>query len=402
MKTNANLQQTESIQEQTEMLDEFLEQNYEFRHNLLSDKYEMRERRKDGEPVEFRPVTRETVNTIALRIKREGLELRSIRQCMEEHIYSEETPQFCPIRNYLESLPEWDGKDHVSMLFARIPGVTSQQKELLATWLRSCVAHWAGIDTIHANECVVTLIGSQGCGKSTFCARLLPPSLRMYYLDHINLGNKNDKEMALTGNLIVNIDELDQIRHSQQAELKQTLSKSTVNGRPIYGRTQVQRRRYASFVSTTNNLRPLNDCTGSRRFLCVQIPDGNIIDNCGEIDYGQLYAQVLREINVEEKRYWFTNAQMALIERNNIAYQRVINMESMVEFCFRRPEDDESVSPMYIKEIVSRLKSEFPDISSSKGLFVSVGRTLKGLGYERKTMRQGNVYYIIPKLKEAV
>ena len=76
----------------------------------------------------------------------------------------------------------------------------ASQEGMLATWLRSVVAHWLQMDTIHGNECVPTLIGAQGCGKTTFFVRLLPPHLRAYYLDHLNLSNKFDKEMALTNN----------------------------------------------------------------------------------------------------------------------------------------------------------------------------------------------------------
>ena len=112
---------------------------------------------------------------------------------------------------------------------------------------------------MHGNECVPTLIGDQGCGKTTFYHRLLPPELRQYYLDHLNLSNKFDKEMALTNNLLVNLDELDAIRPSQHAALKQTLSKSKVNGRPIYGSSQEDRPRYASFVDPGL---PCKTCTG--------------------------------------------------------------------------------------------------------------------------------------------
>ena len=139
--------------------------------------------------------------------------------------------------------------------------------------MRSAVAHWLQMDVEHGNECVPTLIGAQGCGKTTFLRRLLPQHLREYYLDHLNLSNKFDKEMALSNNLLVNLDELEAIRPSQHAQLKQTLSKSKVNGRPIYGASQEDRPRYASFVATTNNPHPLTDPTGSRRYICMTIPD---------------------------------------------------------------------------------------------------------------------------------
>ena len=44
--------------------------------------------------------------------------------------------------------------------------------------------------------------------------------------------------------------------------------------RPPYGKTIKQFRRYTSFIGTTNQLQPLVDSTGSRRFVCVDIPAG--------------------------------------------------------------------------------------------------------------------------------
>lgn len=395
MDNNFSSRSTSNLQEQLTLLGEYLSEQYEFRHNLLSDVYEVRERTKETKP--FRPLTKEARNTILRRIKCAGFEVPNLGQNVDEFIYSEETPLYDPAKDWLLSLPAWDGRNHVGELFGRLPGVTTEQHHFLAVWLRSAVAHWLGMDMLHGNECVVTLIGVQGCGKSTFCASILPPHLRSYYLDHINLGNKNDKEMALTNNLLVNLDELDQIKPGQQAELKQTLSKVMVNGRPIYGRAQKCRQRYASFVSTTNNPRPLNDPTGSRRYLCIRIPDGELINNDVVINYDQLFAQVVHELQEKQMRYWFTNEETKRIEQLNQGYQRIMSLEGMIDVCFRRPEEGEMVRPLPVNEILQEIVSEFPTLKTSEGINVRLGKVLKAQNFERKRITQGSVYYIVSR-----
>lgn len=396
---NTSTNNSSELQEQLALLKEFLSENYDFRHNVLSDVYEIRE--CNTEPKPFRPYTREARNTLIQRIKCEGLEIPSLSTNLDECIISEETPLYDPIKDWLQSLPAWDGKNHIGELFGRIPDLTTEQHHFAAIWIRSAVAHWLDMDQLHGNENVVTLIGAQGCGKSTFCARILPPFLRNYYLDHINLSNKNDKEMALASNLLVNLDELDQIKPKQQAELKQTLSKAVVNGRPIYGRAQKCRKRYASFVSTTNNLRPLNDPTGSRRFICIRIPDGKLINNEGTINYEQLYAQVLFELREKQMPYWFTPDENQRIEQLNYPFQRILTLEGMIETCFRRPKEGEVVHPIPVNEIAAEIIAEFPNLKDAEGICLRLGKALKAQNYERKRITQGSVYYIVPKKKAA-
>lgn len=386
---------TSELQEQLALLSEFLNENYEFRHNVLSDVYEVRER--SAEPKEFRPFTREARNSLIRRIKCTGLEVPTLGQNVDEFVYSEETQLFDPIKDWLDSLPAWDGKNHVGEFFSRIPGLTTEQHHQLAIWLRSAVAHWLDMDKLHSNENVITLIGCQGQKKSTFCATILPPHLRCYYLDHLNLGNKNDKEMALTNNLLVNLDELDQIKPSKQAELKQTLSKSSVNGRPIYGRAQKMRKRYTSFVSTTNNPRPLNDPTGSRRYLCISIPKGQIIDVVSPVNYEQLYAQVVHEVKELKMRYWFDLEETQRIEEINQGFQHVLSLEAMIDACFRRPEEGENVQPMGVNEILETIIAEFPNFKTSGNTNIRLGKALKTQNVERKRVMQGSVYYLVPK-----
>ena len=256
-------------QESTLVTELFLNDNYRFRRNVLNGKVEF-QTLPEGEGTHWRPLTQEALNSIFLKAEREHiLEKGSPAAQIKMYVQSEEVPVFNPVEDFFSDLPQWDGRNHVAAMFSRLPGISTEQHSFLAIWIRSAVAHWLQMDMLHGNECVPTLIGSQGCGKTTFVRRLLPPQLREYYLDHLNLSNKFDKDMALTNNLLVNLDELETIRPSQHAALKQTLSKSKVNGRPIFGRTQEDRPRFASFVATTNNPHPLTDPTGSRRYICL-------------------------------------------------------------------------------------------------------------------------------------
>ena len=377
-------------------VEQFLNDNYRFRFNELSGKVEFVTLPSDDRSV-WRVLTQKALNSIIIHAKRERVcEKGSPKTDIVEMVESDEIESYNPIRYYLGNLPQWDGQNHVARLFGRLPGITTEQLEFLFVWIRSAVAHWLQMDTLHGNECVPTLIGPQGCGKTTFMQRLLPPELREYFLDHLNLSNKFDKEMALTNNLIVNLDELDAIRPSQHAALKQTLSKSKVNGRPIYGASQEDRPRYASFVATTNNPHPLSDATGSRRYICLTIPDGMFIDNTGEIDYGQLYAQVVHEIVDLKVPYWFDNNQVARIQELNLNYMEQKDIAEVIEVCIRKPKEGEMGVRMKSGEILKLIQREYPTIKNDHSTKIHLGMAMKELGYEGKTHGNQTYYKVIP------
>lgn len=386
---------------------EFLTGNYLFRRNILNGKVEFTDRPKgdaaelsdDNQPV-YRALTLEALNSIIIRAKIEQIIEGNPKSDIIEYVQSEEIPYFNPIKDFLESLPEWDGHNHVARLFGRLPGISTEQMNFLTIWLRSAVAHWLQMDTLHGNECVPTLIGAQGCGKTTFFKRMLPVPLREYFLDHLNLSNKFDKEMALTNNLLVCLDELDTIRPSQHPALKQTLSKSKVNGRPIFGKTQADRLRFASFVATTNNQHPLTDATGSRRYICLTIPQGHMIDNEGDIDYRQLYAQVVYELRVAKVPYWFNNSEVARIQELNQNYMGQTDMKAIINACFRKPKDDEKPLAMNTSKIIAHIQKDFPTVKDDQSTKVFLGLAMKELEYER-TERGHVAYYKVVPLKVA-
>ena len=399
------------------VIEQFLMSNYRFRRNILNGKVEFAVLPKadnkaegntadtfgslscasDEADLEYRPLTQAALNSIVIRAKREEvLEKGSPKAEITEYVQSEEVPEYNPVQVFLKNLPQWDGQNHIAKVFGRIPSITSERLNYLTVWLRSAVAHWLQMDMLHGNECVPTFIGSQGCGKTTFVRRLLPLKLREYYLDHLNLSNKFDKDMALTNNLFVNLDELEAIRPSQQSSLKQTLSVSKVNGRPIFGKTQEDRPRFASFVATTNNRHPLKDVTGSRRYICILIPDGQMIDNTGDIDYGQLYAQVVYEIREQGAPYWFNNEEVARIQQLNQDFMEKKDVGEMFTACFRQPNEGETVKTMNCDQMIVIMQKDYPTLQNTVGNKVRLGKTISALGFKYKEHSHVAYYEVVP------
>ena len=341
----------------------------------ISEKKELEKKEvtlKEEKPEEknWKILTAEAFNSIVRRAKKLGIgEQKSPRQDIEEYIKSDAVPVFDPIQEYMNKLPKWDGKNHVAALFGRIPGLTSEQLAWCATWFRSAVAHWLQMD-------------------------MLPEELRQYFLDHINFGNKFDSEMALTHNLFVNVDELANITVAQQGKLKQTLSKVKVNGRPIFGKSQADRRRYASFLATTNDEHPLCDPTGSRRYLCLRVPDGEFIDNNSAINYDQLYAQMVYELRDKQTPYWFTNDEVARIQECNLPFLKVDDLETMINYCFRMPEEEEEGKWMVSSEVFDVLHLQYPMLVGNMSTKVKIGQTLKFMGCKSKHTKHGQAYQL--------
>lgn len=414
MLPGASPQKMTEMQEALYQVEAFLNENYRFRRNVLNGKVEINTltekadedtdtTSKDTETTpddsstrRWNPVTPQVINSIVRHAKKEGIGGdKTPRQNIEEFIGSDAIEDYDPIHTFLDNLPAWDGHNHVADLFGRIPGITTEQLAWCATWLRSAVAHWLNMDILHGNECVPILIGKQGCGKSTFAIRLLPEELREYYLDHINFSNKFDSEMALTHNLLVNIDEFDRIKSHQQSKLKQMLSKVKVNGRPIFGRTQEDRRRYASFLATTNDRHPLHDTTGSRRYICLLIREGLLIDNRSPIDYGQLYAQVLHELRTDGTPHWFSTDEVQRIQYMNAPFLHTDDIESMLFQCFRLPENPDEGEWFTGSQVCQRITKLFPSVETSNTTKIRIGQTLKYLGCKTKHTKRGVMYRLI-------
>lgn len=367
----------------------FLNAFYSLRRNVLTGEVQYRER--SGYNFDFRPLTEQVLNSMTIRALKVGI--GSWDKDVRRLINSNDIEQYDPLSEYLYSLPKWDGRDHVKAFTDRIPSTCQRLNHYLHVWLLSMVAHWLGKDRLHGNAIVPLLIGDQGCGKTTLASIILPPELRAYYNDKVDFRSDSDLLTGLSNYALINMDEFDSLKKSQQPTIKYLLSKSEVKFRPAYGKTIEHRRRYASFIGTTNLSHPLTDPTGSRRFICIQITHGEIIDTHTPINYEQFYAQLIAEIN-QGMAYWFDDKETQELMQQNAPFSRITNLSEMIDACFSIPEEGEEGKYMSLDEIIKQLKATYSYFMPTDNAHREIGKLLNNKGYEKKRLSNGVVYKI--------
>ena len=364
---------------QTMRTEIFLTANYDMRKNLMTGVAEYR--MKYSEDQTFKPLTIEVRNDMTIEAREQGL--KSWDQDVNRFIDSTRIEQYDPVNTWLDQLPEWDGVDRIKDLAARVPTEQPHWEKYLKYWLVGMVAQWRESDKqLTGNALTPLLIGRQGCGKTRFCKILLPPELRDYYNDKLNFKNEFDLNIALTSFALINIDEFDKTTNSQQIVLKYLLSSADVKFRPPYGKTIKQYRRYTSFIGTTNQMQPLVDPTGSRRFVCVGIPNGKNIDFTDNLDHRQLYAQALYLFNKGE-RFWLEDDEIQTLIEENVPYQRTVDLVEMINETFRKPKDGEG-RWWGTSEILSTFASRYAYFDAKRATPTLLGKSMNNFRFSFK------------------
>ena len=98
-----------------------------------------------------------------------------------------------------------------------------------------------------------------------------------------------------------------------------------------------------------------------------------MIDNDGEIDYEQLYAQVLYELREVKAPYWFNNAEVARIQELNQNYMGQTDIAAIIKACFRKLEEGEKAQAMNSAQMLATIQNEFPSVKATHSMKVPFG-----------------------------
>lgn len=178
---------------------------------------------------------------------------------------------FHPVRDYLDSLPEWDGIERVDDLFIRYlqaddtPYVRAVTRKTFAAAVARVYVPGIKFD------CVPVLDGDQGIGKSTIVKDLVTSE---YYSETLSLTDMDDKSGAekLQGFWAVEIGELAGMKKADIEKVKAFLSTCDDKYRPSYGKVVESHPRQCIIIATVNGERGyLRDITGNRRFWIIKL-----------------------------------------------------------------------------------------------------------------------------------
>ena len=363
----------------------YLFSQYDFRYNVLTEQVEFRPKNVPTE--KFQLFSRRKQNTLVINILNQGLYCWD--KDVERLLKSDLVSNYHPFYDYMEQLPTWDGVDRVQPLALRVSD-DAVWVDGFRRWLLALSAQWMGIQSRCANTLTPILVSTrQGMSKSTFCRLLMPAALKDYYLDKFDLNAKANVEIKLGQFGLINLDEFDRYSNAAMASLKNLLQLKEVSVKKAYASYYQQLGRIASFIGTSNQMELLNDPTGSRRFLCVEVK--RPID-CSPIDHDQLFAQ-LKSMILGGERIWMDMAEETRLQEHNLYFKRMRPEEEVFHSLFRIPEGYEKGILLCAAEIHRMLCKVNP--SAMRGInVIQLGRSLSTMGLKRVRTKTGNKYEV--------
>jgi len=199
--------------------------------------------------------------------------------------------QYNPVTEWVCS-SEWDGVSRLPDLYASVKGPASDKalrEKLIRKWLIQCVAAAFSANGI-ANQGVLTLVGPQNIGKTTWLSRLAPSELDVILTGHTIDTKNKDTLLTAISHWIVELGELDAtFKKSDIAALKSFITQTDDKIRRPYAVKESTYPRRTAFAASVNDREFLNDPTGNRRFWTIEVQSLDI--NHG-IDMQQLWVEV--------------------------------------------------------------------------------------------------------------
>jgi len=311
------------------------------------------------------------------------------KQIIFDYIYSDRIPRYNPFLEFFQKYAHLQPSGNIAKVIGSIHGTMrnvegskarNYNDYFIEKWLLSVVASAHGTYSL----LILVLSGKQISGKTKWLRGLLPPELSRYYAES-KLDEGKDDQINMCTHLIICDDEYGGKSKQEAKKLKDLSSKQTFTIRRPYGRSSEDMNRYAVLCGTSNETDVINDITGNRRVIPVNVEFVDF-DLYNIVDKKELWIELYHIWKQYGDDWMLTPSDVQILNDHNAEYTEA-STEAELIFSNFMPADYTAAEKYTSTEIRQYLEQQsgIKNISQRR-----LGIELKKMGYECKVTRVGN------------
>lgn len=218
--------------------------------------------------------------------------------------------RFHPVREYLASLPAWDGEPRLDAIAGRcFKNDGEHERDMCRKFLIAAVRRILRPGT-QVDTCL-TLVGEQqGEGKSSFVKVLFGED---FVASKISAIDSKDASSDLQGKWAIEFGELHNMRTAALESVKEFMTRTVEDYRQAYGRCNVRQPRQCVFVGTTNHAQFLED-DRNRRWWVIEV-GGRLDLEWLKTHRDQVWAEAV-QAEATGERHWYEFSEELELERH--------------------------------------------------------------------------------------
>lgn len=355
---------------------------YDLKFNEITRNYEL-----NGEPM-----TDRDYNSLYIKAK-EQVDIKITKDLLFSIIDSDNTPSYNPFSDFINKYKHLKPTGNFEKLCRCVKykqiiytdgkgyQATDYLELFLKKWLLGIISSIHGTYSIS----ILVLTGGQRAGKTRFFRSILPDELMSFYAES-KLDDGKDSEILMTQKLIILDDEFGGKSKQDAKRLKELSSKQWFNVRKPFGRTSEDLRRLAVLCGTSNDEEIINDPTGNRRIIPVNIIDidHELMDEINKVD---LFIELYHEWVEDKESFILTKEDIEILNDCSQMNKQPSIEEEMVLKYFK-PTKVEGGNYGYFTntEIKSFIEEKHSTIRINP---YKLGVVLKELGFVKTNKRLG-------------
>lgn len=265
-----------------EQLENFVTSTYDLKYNEINNNIEV-----DG-----KQITDRIRNDIYIKAKKSLDKVTA--QDIDAILMSSAVKPYHPIREYFQNAQAYNGKNSVIDQVADCLETDNPEftRKYFKKWIVSGVQNWLR-EPHNSQVSPLTLVlcgAKHGTGKTTFFRNLLPDELSRYLIEAKVNHKDKDELQKLSDSMILFDDEFGGKAFKENKAFKELSDKHQFTHRPAYARMAHTFTRIALLCGTTNEITILQDGTGNRRIIPINIHSIDI-PKLKAIDKNQMLSQ---------------------------------------------------------------------------------------------------------------